>query len=708
MEQMKDSENYNLVIPAKLKHHVENLIPESFTKRHAQNIYLRGWSEFWISNAQSNINEVIGAVKDTIKDDLKDMDYSFLSFIYPYVLGIDREFAFNCLVWSSANGNIWGDTWSRPLKDSREIWGKAIKDFPGRIKEYFDKSVFNTGRYYGSEGYYFVPIPKITQFYIDQGKLEQAEKITEYCLSSLPTLFPDTKLPVPKFFDLEQEIDEFDILIKRFEWLSPLVRERAGFHLAQLLENDQSGQIHNRLLKWFKQVKLESIACCGLLVVLKSLRKSTGASYKHIDVNELEKNISARCIGTDLLLMAISDQLKQTLAVSNPLIISLPRTEINITEDIFLKKVGGYLQNVYLDNIRDLQNMSGWKVWRIWYTLFKLRCEELNVNERTDDLSYGHHQNYIIGYSPLISEILKSTYFGTLGYLHYSQKIGYEDAFHYTVKSFPVDISIWDIKVSSVPEWWCQFKSTNDSSRGDLSITELDRPVSELIDLHPVKKLLYMHGTVRSHKNHYQNTLQATICLIPFGYKVKGSNLPSDEEIYDLLERKSGTWYSKVSDITKFNFFENPLVYSDKESLKLQLNDLELIPLVSSIRQLSTQMWQYFRIFSPPYLLTPILSSGLKLKLDEQLIKYEQNGEVVSQMFDFELGIRDVSTFGEDVPCGTYLTINKKYVEEFLQRNKVRLGHVYKIKYKTRDSFHSKDFKELEVYKTINLSPLII
>ncbi|RZJ98682.1 MAG: hypothetical protein EOO46_24720, partial [Flavobacterium sp.] len=69
----------------------------------------------------------------------------------------------------------------------------------------------------------------------------------------------------------ERIIEPFEILLSRFEWMSPLVRERAARKISELLEMDKSGKISvaeidvNKVVAWkngkfvFEEEDIESI-----------------------------------------------------------------------------------------------------------------------------------------------------------------------------------------------------------------------------------------------------------------------------------------------------------------------------------------------------------------------------------------------------------------------------------------------------------------
>ena len=75
---------------------------------------------------------------------------------------------------------------------------------------------------------------------------------------------------------------------------------------------------------------------------------------------------------------------------------------------------------------------------------------------------------------------------------------------------------------------------------------------------------------------------------------------------------------------------------------------------------------------------------------------------------DFNMGIRDSTVFKMDMPCGNYILIDRKFLNEFLEKNGLRLGYIVKTKYITRDASYSYDLKEVELIKAVNLSSVVL
>jgi hypothetical protein len=704
----KTPDNLELILPHQLSQYFEEIdLSDGASRKYSQNDFLRRWCGYWLNKDENNVRSVVEALKKVIEPRFVQIDDGVLDLCYPAAFQIDKNFAFECLVWCYANGSYWSDNYRRNLKDARKLWNRAIADFPDRIDEFFERSVFNSGRYYDHDGSYFVPIPKLVAFYIDQDRLLDAERITENCLDSLNDLFPEVVLDAPNFVSNERQIDKFEIVLKRFEWVSPIVRERAGWHLVELLKNDGTGERHKMFFSWLRSTELESYACYGLLLIAQSLNHKDSNSFKFVDVRKgAQPLIVVRSMATDLILMKIANQLNHELHVHGAIDKNIPLADPAMSRDEFYTIVGTYLQNVYKDRVDEIEEATGISAWSIWCQLYTERCQLLKLQDTHEDRRFGRERyNYMTGCSTIFSEVLKSTFFSLLDRLYFKGWISDGELFQYVLGNFPVDLSLWNIAMSAKPEWWPELKDS--PAEGKIANVELTNPLWNLINSNSEEAILYADGMVVSGTSHYQNDAQAHVTLLPFAYKIYGGSLPTDEQIFDFVAEESGLWLPEIRDRIKFSIFENELRFIHG-NVKTGLKDLKIIPLTATVRTVSTQMWQYYRIFAPFRLFTPFLSEELTLVCNGDYINYKLNDEIVGSVKDFAYGIADSTKYGEGIPYGSYMLFDRKTLNTILESKGLRMGYVFRISFKPRRSSWSEDFESYDTYGTINLSRLII
>src|SRR5690606_36662132 len=115
----------------------------------------------------------------------------------------------------------------------------------------------------------------------------------------------------------------FDLLLRRLEWMSPLVKSTAAEKISELLRNDKSGEIHSMFYSWLESCKLESIACYGLLVIIRSLQNQQSLTFKHQSQLRLGTSRNIRSMATDLFLLRIAEMLIVPFYIDRPLVVAI-------------------------------------------------------------------------------------------------------------------------------------------------------------------------------------------------------------------------------------------------------------------------------------------------------------------------------------------------------------------------------------------------
>lgn len=623
-----------------------------------------------------------------------------LDCLYPYALRFNRAFAFKCLVWAHANSHAWSSLFSvSSLEDAQQRWKLALEDFPERVEEFYHQSIHNTGKQYGKGGGHSLPIPKSIPFYADLGQLEKAESIFEHYLNALPQLFPSVRLPVPAFIKAERQIGDFEVLLKRLEWVSPLARERAAWHLAELLKKDATGEVHEQFLAWLKDARLETFACYGLLILLKSLEDVSSKTYAHLDVNGKSGDIlSLRCMATDLLLSAIAEKLGQRLSISKPMIIAVSYGRRTISKKEFYDKISPHVPIIYAHYIDEIEGEFGQQVWHIWYALYSDRCEALGLVEAHRDKDYRNEaRDFMKCRFTIFGEVLKSTFFRLLDYLEDDSIISSADFRRYTLKNLPVDVSLWNIKLSATPEWWpnTQRSSENPEDEDALARLELKPSSPSLLHTNADHQLLYLNGAlIPPSGNHYEDTMQGVLHVLPFGYSPNYESLPDAETLFKALQQRNGFWYPSMPNSREFGIFQNEMRYSERvKSQKIVVAGTVITPLISQIILAASHPWQYYRLAYDFNLLAPILKGSSKLETTTRL-RYNNNGQTVCEIHDFASGIRSSAAHDAIIPTGKYILIQKAYLEAILAQHTLKLGFVYSLEYRMRENSWSKEVKQ--------------
>ncbi|WP_158798018.1 ATP-binding protein [Pedobacter sp. L105] len=675
----------------------DNLGHENYSrKNYVQQNFLKEWCTVWLPENEEGTFDVITALKTLTVRDFTHIPAEVLDLLYPHVLASDPKFAFDCLCWSYANNSDWSDL-STHLESAKQKWKLLIRDFPARVLDFLDKTIIYSGRNRGKGGTYYLPVPRVTHFFSYVGMTDRAEELTSANIALLPNLFPGVKLNQPAFALNEEQILPIDVLLKRVEWLSPLTRERAAYLLAEMLADDTAGVLHTRFIKWLLEVKLETYACYGLTIVLKSLDRPGSASYMYINFDKTYP-IGLRCMATDLFLQAIAKKTRTKFFAPIPRVIVLSSRRDEMMEEKFFSNMDAYLTQFYHETIIELQRKARVPVWRLWYYLFIEKIEALGIEETWDDPRYANTAGELmIGRSNVISEIFKSSFFNLLDYLYDAKLISYYEFDSNTKKNLPADISFWRIKPGKVPDWWPTFKK---GQAGDLR-NLLEVPIRSLIAANDKDQLLSLKGAVRTGINYFVSKRQGELILLPFAYRLKGNRMPEAEIIFEALSRARSCWISKAESPQDLGFFDHELMHSGQGLTAHQLLDLEVTDLVGTIILDTGMIWQYYRMVHQPALLNPILQGSLNLSTDGDQITYTDGKTVICTVNDFALGMRETIEQGDIIPSGNYLKIDRAYLQNKLDENQLKLGYVCRLNVREKGSSYRTIAKTHSLYEMI-------
>lgn len=695
----KDKKSYSNIYPQKLWSVVEKIKGSNYYHRkREQSKFILEWASQWMAKKGSAKIEVIKSLQNLFRDRFSEIDAELLDFVYPHAFRIDKDFAFQCITWAHANSSSWSEEYIRNMEESRKRWMWLIRDFPQRKEEFFRKSINYSGwSHHRNSDSFYVPIPKATEFFIDCDRLDVAEKITEYYINTLEILFPNFNAKMPAFITEEKKIDHFSILLQRFQSISSLVRERAGWYLADLLEKDKDGIIHSKFFDWLTSLTLENFLCNGLLIIIKSLKNIDSYSYKHIDISTLGNQLQLRCRMSDLVLTKIAQMLNQPLDINTPFVLSMTRFTPAVSKDKFYKQLGTYLPLAYQDYLDRLQEKSPFSIWELWYNMCQEECDKLDLVETRSDKDYANDgREFMIARNTIFTDILRSTFFRLVDYLKETWVIQMDDLFYYTLKNFQVDISFWEIPLADKPGWWPRFKKIPDI-KSNLEDIEFEKVLEKSIFINKNEQVLHLSGAISPVGKHYEDVLEGTIHVVPFACH-KGKKTSDAEAIYKQISEQSGFWFPKIPEFTQFGLFDNELEFARAER-QIVIEDTEIIPLVSNVFHLNPHMWQYFRWAHHFKILGPHLSNSLSLSTSKEGIHYIQNNKTIAQVADFLGGIRDRAQYHNTIPSGNFLKINKRYLNNFLSSNNLRLAYVVKCRYSIREYSFSDEVRALNVYK---------
>jgi len=257
--------NYDQVSFDNLAEHIQSIDPQWDSEE-----YFDGWIKHQLSQPSPDYKAIYETTINIVDNSPTGRFFlETLDLLYPLAYQFDSEKAFQYAVLAQANSRGWFEYWSD--KNAAQKRWQFVKDrYLKRYLEFYENSIFLTGKNSSYPHGYFVPIPRSLEFFILFNRLDLAEEITQKSIDMLKLLMADIEFPPVQWVQYP-DVDEYDILLSRLKWPSPLVRERAATEIARLL-CDASVQetIFTKLTGWIQQQTLESLVAIGLLPLIKS------------------------------------------------------------------------------------------------------------------------------------------------------------------------------------------------------------------------------------------------------------------------------------------------------------------------------------------------------------------------------------------------------------------------------------------------------
>jgi len=726
LEEEYNPSTYSKPLTKKTSYKVENIQPskladyfESLDNLERES-FLIEWMKHWLKPIETR-KEAYDVIKDILHKHPQMLRYyEVLDFIIPYALEFESESkVFELLCEANINGYGWNKWWTAP-KHTYKRWETLKKFFPGRWEEFIFRTIGRTP--YDNEPHfnYFMPIPRLVEYFIYFDDLTTAEMLTETLVKFTENLMGNLRLEEPKWVSAS-EPDLYEILFSRLLWPSPIVRERTASAMAELFLHEKYGEkTLQKLCNWLANQKLETTVILGLLPLLKAIRK---------DKNKLKDRllpvlsaIKVPSLLSSTLIKEIQNELKCDIEVPFEKL-SIPKEleqcPSDHTPDEFFKKfIKSFILPVYWDDANFLEKKYGVNFIRQWSWEFEKIIKKLNIPKNEDVLDYfgTNYRPLLIGFPSKISEAYKSSFLRTLALFHKENKIP-DWAYHvYSYKICPIDVALWQILPQRPLGWWPRFSESLQNQQIDTVSPQAVKLIEYLVNSICLSNdsseiLLAIRGPIQPVEGWVQNKLFVEFSIIGFAYKTLGPYLPGDEEIANYVLWKS-FWIPNPYTQKPFTFFDNPHdAHFEPKELQWELGDILIMPLVSRLETLTINLWQWSKEFPMGGMFglsKPLIQNDIKFIIEENKWKYTSlDRGNISKGFWWLMGIIEREDNERPIPVGQILTMNRDWLFSFLEENRLRLGFIAEIKILLKKHFYEKP-KVNKIYKAFELSPLII
>ncbi len=712
----KKSQDYSNVKPKELKKHLDTL-----KTRWEQREFLVPWSKYWLKRngeKKSKTCQILASIIE--KDGINNAEGELLDLLYPLVYKIDKSKAFDYVCWAQANDNGWSLYWTYKKKAEKR-WIFIKRRYPDRYMEFFKKSIIYTGKGYGRGERYFIPIPRGIEFLLLFDNLELVENITEASVGLAESLMANLKIETPTWVKESKvtknsgnngDIDVLDILFQRLIWPSPLVRERAADGIAGLLATSQNKKtIFKRLLRWIERQKLESVIVLGLLPMLKAVARKTN-ELKYIELQKVIDSLPHTSIVIEKLIIELSRLLDTQVDFKiNRKNIEIAPSNYN-TSEFFIKHITGFLAPIYLQRAQKIDEKTGGFFVRQWAYTSSWLMEECGLKERVGDAMYfmgGDNTPILAGMSSALSEVYRSSFLRVLQDFYEKDLLDKNIYLKYAYSTMPIELSYWKVKAGRAPRWWPKMaydEPQKDEKSGLIKIS-YHKNIEKIVGKKDKYLILGIDGPIKPAKGWISEQLKASVTTVAFGYKISGSNFPSEEEVAKEILYWPSTFILPGQVCMPFNFLESYNDHISTVNAPIKLGDLSVYPLVARNVDLVINLWQWYRNFPLSFGLSKDLAHGTKIRLKSNGWKYLKDKTVIAKSSDWVEGIKEKYDKDLEIPHGQYIKINSSFLNSYLKENQLRLAHAIKTEYKYKEHSY-KEAKVFKDYKLIGVSKIIV
>jgi hypothetical protein len=359
-----------------------------------------------------------------------------------------------------------------------------------------------------------------------------------------------------------------------------------------------------------------------------------------------------------------------------------------------------YVAPIYHMHLSEIGRTKGTDIIQLWGWTFDRLADKLAIKRDADDFG-GYVAQRKDGTIPCassrVSEVYKSAYLRVLEALWSANLL--DDATYRALSTIvcPVDFSFWDIGVIERPGWWPQASTKMEGLESKDEWQRTSELASRDID---GKQLIFAAGPCSAPDDELQSI---RFSLVPFGYKVTGSRLPTPERIAELLYRP--TWSVDVMQNKRLSFFEVPLSKWESSGQEgIRIGDLLLVPLLARIESTNINCWQYWRGMSPLMFPTAPLARGT-VAVGPKEWSLEADSKRVFSGYNWTQGPLQRLRFNFN-DAGQFASADPTWLEAALNERGFKLAFVLSHEYRIRKSEYS-DHDESTFAKLLHFSSLI-
>ena len=727
--------------PADVKRHLSESL-QSWERSY----FYKPWAQTWLAPSNPRRREAYNALTELVDpNSMCEAPAELLDELYPLVFEEDRERAFDYLCWAQANDRGWAYMYTDKSR-AETRWNTIAEHFRHRFREFFEESVRRTDARKGHDSCFF-PVPRGVEYHSRFNDLSTAEAVTEALVQSLESLTANLELPSDSWLD-SVEPDNTEILFLRLGWPSSYVRERAATAIAALIQEEFTRSRRrlqslswialrcrsikpkliggNTLSDWFAESAMSN--CGNLQRLWHNLRDEQMESEVVLQLLLVVKCLEEPREDLRDVFLLLCHQVQLSSPVIGEILSEIGRSlhaeppspeyreartppESYAVDRFFRRYITLFLVPYYVHEAEGIESRTSFRFTDMWsYEADRLMDESGIAREAGEapDFVGGRLDPVVSSFSSKISEVYRSAFLRTLNHCFSVGMIDKDPYLDAAFKTMPVELSSWKLRPSRMPDWWptAITKVADDGKSDSIIGVEFDREIDRVCEGIGNDLILGMTGPAKctDEKESHKHSLRITI--VGFAYHTLGSDIPSADSLAKQLLYKPGKFMRSSTAKRPFHFMESQGDHVQVPEGRLEIGDLVCEPLVARANDLTINLWQSYRDVLT-FLLADSLSNNLRLSLDQNRWVYSEDpDQIVASGYDWTNGIGERRNLGDNQQFGTYLTCDKRFLEDYLSRTGMRLGYLCAINH----SYRKYDYEEPEEYsenRLINVSRII-
>ena len=692
--------NYDHISFDKLAEHIR-----SFDGTWEADKYLNGWITHQLSQSTPNYKTIYETIINIVDNSPAQSFYrDTLDSLYPLAYLFDPEKAFQYVTIAQASSLGWFEYWSDE-DAARRRWQFIKEHYPKRYLEFFEKSIILMGENRSYPYGYSVPLPRSLNYFILFNRLDIVEDIAKKSIDTIKLLMADIEFPTVEWTQYP-DVDEFDILLSRLKWPSPLVRERAAMEIARLLcDKSIREPVFMKLTEWIQQQTLESIVAVGLLPIIKSAEMDSQIKT-WLKINTVTNCLPISSIIIDKLILDLSSILEQPFEVqAKRMAISELPDGYKIPEN-FGQDIRQFLSPAYWENAKELSDETGFNFVGNWAATSDELKNELHISYNVQNIGFYHgyqHQPQLLAMSSNMSEIYRSAYLRVFDHCY---RVGlltdYDLNSIYT--TMPIDISLWNVKIGRCPPWWPQINFSEEITEENIDKLNIKviSNIKQFYKEQDVFKILAIEGAIKPFSG-WNGKVTSTIKLVGFSYaNCNEGDFDETQFAQYILNRHPFSVISPL-EIKPFRFLESNQHIEINSPLFIWHRKIIGSHLIDNFYLSQYCLWQWYRFrMGLPIGLSSELSMNTSIKIQDGHWRYYQGKSLIAECHDWLEGLYERVSEGAIIPYGRYIQIDPSFLKDYLDNNESHIKYAVEISHDIRKYPHEEP-KILKNYKIITI-----